>query len=152
MGKLKFLRRLVIDLPRQARLAYCLIRDGRVPLATRAAFGVGLGVIATPFVDLPAALPVIGELDVLALSLLAIRLFIAACPDEVVADVELQIAEGRSVFDVDLQNGERVARWIAGRFKHDEPPAWQDSAEGSATQTHALTAAAPARPVDEVRS
>ena len=137
MGKLKFLRRLVVDLPRQARLAYCLVRDERVPRATRAAFAVGLGVIATPFINLPEALPVVGELDVLALSLLAIRLFIAACPDNVVGDVEAQIAEGRSVFDADLASGERVARWLAGRFQRDEPPVWQDPGEGSGAEPRA---------------
>ena len=150
MGKLKFLRRLVIDLPRQARLAYCLVRDARVPRATRVAFAVGLGVIATPFIDLPAALPVVGELDVLALSLLAIRLFIAACPDDVVTDVEAQVAEGRSVFDEDLRNGERVARWIAARVKHDEQPVWQDAGEGSAPAVPARVPESPASPAVEV--
>ncbi|MHB8719391.1 MAG: YkvA family protein [Candidatus Dormibacteria bacterium] len=152
MGKLTFLRRLVVDLPRQARLAYCLVRDPRVPLATRAAFGAGLGVIVTPFIDLPASLPVVGELDVLALSLLATRLFVAACPDEVVADIERQIEEGRSVFDADLQRGERVARWIASRFQHDQPPVWQDGAEGSAAEAGAPIPDPPVPPAVEVRS
>src|ERR1700726_707387 len=107
LSRLRFLKRLAVDLPRQARLAYCLTRDVRVPLRTRIAFGAGLGVIVTPFIDLPASIPVIGELDMLALSLLAIRLFIAACPDDVVADVQQQILEGRSIFDEDLRSGER---------------------------------------------
>ena len=118
LNRLRFLKRLAVDLPRQARLAYCLMRDSRVPLRTKLAFGAGIGVIVTPFVDLPAAIPVVGELDMLALSLLALRLFIAACPDDVVADVEQQILEGRSVFDEDLRNGERIATMVARRFEH----------------------------------
>jgi hypothetical protein len=56
----------------------------------------------------------------LALSLLALRLFIAACPDDVVADIEQQILEGRSVFDEDLRNGERIATMVSRRFDHDD--------------------------------
>lgn|SRR5487761_1677862 len=126
ISRLRFLKRLVVDLPRQARLGYCLVRDPRVPRRTRIAFAGGLGVIVTPFIDLPAAIPVVGELDMLALSMLALRLFIAACPDEVVADVERQIAEGSSVFDEDLRSGERVALWVAARFSSDDDPKSHD--------------------------
>ena len=114
--RLRWFKRLAVDLPRQARLAYCLVRDPRVPLRTRLAFAGGLGAIVTPFINLPESIPVVGELDMLALSLLAMRLFIAACPDDVVADIEQQVLEGRSTFDDDLRSGERVALWIAGRF------------------------------------
>lgn len=120
MSRLRFLKRLAVDLPRQARLAYCLMRDARVPLHTKIAFGAGLAVIVTPFIDLPAAIPVVGELDMVALSLLALRLFIAACPDDVVNDVEQQVLEGRSVFDEDLRGGERVATMISRRFDHGD--------------------------------
>ena len=121
LKRLRFLKRLAVDLPRQARLGYCLLRDPRVPPRTRLAFGAGMGLIVTPFVDLPAAIPLVGELDVVALSMLALRLFIAACPDDVVADVEQQILESRSVFDDDVRNGERIATMIAHRFQHDAP-------------------------------
>jgi uncharacterized membrane protein YkvA (DUF1232 family) len=114
--RLRWLKRLAVDLPHQARLAYCLIREPRVPLRTRLAFAAGLGAIVTPFINLPESIPVVGELDMLALSLLAMRLFIAACPDDVVADIEQQILEGRSSLDEDLRSGERVALWIAKRF------------------------------------
>ncbi|MGH7721404.1 MAG: YkvA family protein [Candidatus Dormibacteria bacterium] len=124
LNRVRFLKRFAVDLPRKARLAYCLMRDPRVPRHTKVAFGAGMGVIVTPFVDLPAAIPLVGELDMLALSLLAMRLFIAACPDDVVIDVQQQILEGRSVFDDDVHNGERLAGAIARRFQHDEvaPP------------------------------
>jgi uncharacterized membrane protein YkvA (DUF1232 family) len=121
LSRLRFVKRFAVDLPRQARLAYCLMRDPRVPLRTKVAFGAGIGVIVTPFVDLPAAIPVIGELDMLALSLLALRLFIAACPDDAVVDVQQQILEGRSAFDQDVHNGERIATAIARRIQHIAP-------------------------------
>jgi uncharacterized membrane protein YkvA (DUF1232 family) len=125
LSRLRLVKRFAVDLPRQARLAYCLMRDPRVPLRTKVAFGAGIGVIVTPFVDLPAAIPVIGELDMLALSLLALRLFIAACPDDAVVDVQQQILEGRSAFDEDVHNGERIATAIARRFQHIAPTADQ---------------------------
>jgi uncharacterized membrane protein YkvA (DUF1232 family) len=119
LNRLRFFKRLAVDLPRQVRLAYCLMRDPRVPVRTKVAFGAGIGVIVTPFIDLPAAIPVVGELDMLALSLLALRLFIAASPDDIVADIEQQILEGRSVFDEDLRNGERIATMVARRFDRE---------------------------------
>lgn len=120
LSRLRFLRRFVVDLPRQARLAYCLMRDARVPARNKLAFGAAVGVIVTPFIDIPASIPVVGEVDMLALSLLALRLFIASAPDEVVADVQQQILEGRSVFDDDLRNGERAAVFVSRRFRHDD--------------------------------
>ena len=93
LSRLRFIKRFAVDLPKQARLAYCLMRDVRVSRRTKAAFAAGMGIIVTPFIDLPAAIPVVGEIDMLALSLLAMRLFIAACPDDIVADVQQQILE-----------------------------------------------------------
>jgi uncharacterized membrane protein YkvA (DUF1232 family) len=120
LSRVRFLKRFAVDLPRQARLAYCLMRDPRVPRHTKIAFAAGMGVIVTPFIDLPAAIPLVGELDMLALSLLALRLFIAASPDDVVIDVQQQILEGRSAFDADVHNGERIATAIARRFQSDD--------------------------------
>lgn len=120
LKRIRFLRRFVTDVPRHARLAYCLVRDPRVPNFTKLAFVGAMGVIVTPFIDLPGAVPLIGEIDMLALSLLALRLFIAGCPDDVVADVEQQILEGTSVFHEDVRNGERIATAIASRLHHDD--------------------------------
>ena len=39
MSRLRSAKRLLVDLPRQLRLAYCLMRDHRVPRYTKAAFG-----------------------------------------------------------------------------------------------------------------
>ena len=81
MKRLRAGKQLLVDLPRSLRLAYCLMRDPRVPPYVKIAFVGALVLIATPMVDLPEAIPVIGEIDVLALTALSVRLFIAACPD-----------------------------------------------------------------------
>lgn len=140
LGRFRLLKRLAVDLPRQARLAYCLVRDPRVPRPPKLALLAAVGVIVTPFVDLPAALPLVGELDVLALSLIAVRLFVAACPREVVESVQTEIAEGRSIFDSDVARGERLATALAGRLRRDE--AAGEHAEVPAG-TAVVTAAAP---------
>jgi len=121
MGRrVRWAKQLVFELPRQLRLAYCLFRDDRVPVYVKAAFIGALGVIALPIVDLPAAIPFIGELDVLALTLLSVRLFIAACPRYVIEEQERLIMQRRSRFDEDVRSGERVAIMIYRRLRPEE--------------------------------
>ena len=117
LNRVGWFKRLVRDLPQQLRLAYCLFRDPRVPVAAKAGVAAALGMVVTPVIDLPEAIPVIGELDVLALTLLTLRLFIAVCPSEVVAEQEQLIAERRSRFDEDVARGEKVALFIWHRFR-----------------------------------
>jgi uncharacterized membrane protein YkvA (DUF1232 family) len=117
MSRLRFARRLLLDLPRQLRLAYCLMWDPRVPAYVKAAYGGSLGLIAVPVVSLPEALPFIGELDVVALTALSTRLFIAACPKWVVTEQEQLILERRSRFDQDVRRGERVAVALYNRIR-----------------------------------
>jgi uncharacterized membrane protein YkvA (DUF1232 family) len=111
---------LLVDLPRKLRLAYCLMRDPRVPAYVKAAFAGALVLIATPMVDLPAAIPVVGELDVIALTALAVRLFISACPRYVVEEQERLIVERRSRFDEDVRRGERIAVALYHRLRHED--------------------------------
>jgi uncharacterized membrane protein YkvA (DUF1232 family) len=120
LSKIRSAKRLFVDLPRMLRLAYCLMFDARVPKYMKLAFGGGLALIALPLVDLPESLPVIGELDVLALSLLATRAFIAACPRAVVAEQEQLITLRRSRFDDDVRSGERLAMMIYRRLRPEE--------------------------------
>jgi len=119
----RWAKQLLFDLPRQLRLAYCLFRDERVPAYIKVAFAAALGVIALPIVDLPASIPFVGELDMVALTLLAVRLFISACPRYVVADQEQLIRERHSRFDEDVRRGERVALMIYRRLRpHEQTP------------------------------
>jgi uncharacterized membrane protein YkvA (DUF1232 family) len=115
--RLRWFKNLVHDLPRQLRLAYCLVRDPRVPLAPKAGVVAALGLVVTPVIDLPEAIPLVGELDVLAVTMVALRVFIAVCPAEVVTEQEQLIAEHRSRFDDDVRAGERVALFIWRRLR-----------------------------------
>ena len=115
-GRFRGLRRLVVELPRTLELAYCLAHDPRVPLRNKVALGAGLGLIVTPFVDIPAWIPVIGELDVIALTLVATHLFIAAADASVVTEQEQLIAQRQSRFDTDVEAGRRLATTLSRRF------------------------------------
>jgi uncharacterized membrane protein YkvA (DUF1232 family) len=109
LDRVRFLKRLAYDLPRQLRLAYCLFRDPRVPIAAKAGVAAALGVVLIPAVELPSSLPLIGELDAVAVTIAVLRLFIALCPQDVVTEQEQLIAERRSRFDLDVAAGERLA-------------------------------------------
>ena len=122
LKRLSFLKRLVRDLPRQAKLTYCLLYDPRVPAASKAGVLGGLVLIVTPFVNLPEWIPVVGEMDVLALTLLATRLFITAAPAEAVEEHERLIKERRSRFDVDVARGQRLAVALSHRFGGSHKP------------------------------
>jgi uncharacterized membrane protein YkvA (DUF1232 family) len=126
LNRIKLLRRLLIDLPRYVKLTYCLLRDPRVPVTHKAAMGTALGMIVTPFIDIPMWVPVVGEMDVLALTLLAARLFVATAPAAVVAEHDEAIRQRRSRFDADVAGGQRLAVALAGRLRGQDttpPPA-----------------------------
>jgi uncharacterized membrane protein YkvA (DUF1232 family) len=106
---LSHVRTIVGEVPTHAKLAYCLLRDERVPTAPKAAVLGAIGLIVSPL-DLPAWIPVIGELDMLGLGILAVKTFIDACPDEVVADNRAAIRARSSRWDQDRRASVEMAR------------------------------------------
>jgi uncharacterized membrane protein YkvA (DUF1232 family) len=102
-------RTLVGEVPTHAKLAYCLLRDERVPAAPKAAVLGAIALIVSP-IDFPAWIPVLGELDMLALGILAVRTFIEACPEEIVAEHRGAIRSGTSTWDDDRRAGVETAR------------------------------------------
>jgi len=95
-------RALLFEVPQTGKLAYCLARDGRVPLGPKLAVGAALGLIVSPL-DVPAWVPVVGDLDVLALGVLAVKVFVDACPEQVVDEHRAAVQSGESLFDQDLR-------------------------------------------------
>jgi uncharacterized membrane protein YkvA (DUF1232 family) len=108
-------KELLIDLPRHGKLAYCLLRDDRVPAAPKALLLGALGVIVSPL-DFPAWIPVLGEFDMLALGILAVETFIEACPEEVRREHQEAISAKQSIFDRDVRDTAGAARYGAGRM------------------------------------
>jgi len=99
----------LVEVPRHGKLAYCLLRDDRVPRAPKVVLLAALGVIVSP-IDFPAWVPVLGELDILALGILAVQTFIEACPEDVRREHEAALAAKDSVFDRDLRDTAAVVR------------------------------------------
>jgi uncharacterized membrane protein YkvA (DUF1232 family) len=121
-------KQLLVDVPRHGKLAYCLLRDERVPAAPKAVLLGALVLIVSP-IDLPAWVPLMGELDMLALGVLAVSTFIEACPDDVRREHEAALKAGESVFDRDFRDtvgaaregGSRLFNRIRRRVWHRDP-------------------------------
>ena len=108
-------KEVLIEVPRHGKLAYCLVRDPRVPAAPKAAVLGALALIVSP-IDFPAWVPVLGELDMLALGVLAVKTFIEACPEDVRREHEQALEAGESVFDHDFRDTVSAAREGSGRI------------------------------------
>jgi uncharacterized membrane protein YkvA (DUF1232 family) len=106
---------ILVDVPRHGKLAYCLLRDERVPKAPKAVLLAALGLIVSPL-DFPAWIPVLGELDMLALGILAVETFIEACPEDIRKEHQEAIKAKESIFDRDVRDTAGAARYGAGRM------------------------------------
>jgi uncharacterized membrane protein YkvA (DUF1232 family) len=102
-------KQVLFDVPRHGKLAYCLLRDERIPAAPKAALLAALGLIVSP-IDFPAWIPVIGELDMLALGILAVETFIAACPEDIRHEHESLLEAKQSAWDRDVRDTWSIAR------------------------------------------
>ena len=75
----------------QVRLAWALIRDQRVPLMLKAIPLIALIYVISPLDLIPDFIPVLGQLDDAGIAMLAISLFNALAPAEVVAEHQKRI-------------------------------------------------------------
>ena len=107
------IRTLLMDVPKHGKLAYCLLRDERVPRAPKAALLGALGLIVSPL-DFPAWVPVVGELDMVALGILCVKVFVDACPPELVQEHEAALDRGTSSFDRDVRKAGGAVRGVVG--------------------------------------
>lgn len=83
---------IISELLQTAQLAWRLLLDPRVPLLAKALIPVaGLLYFLLPIDLLPDVIPVLGQLDDLAVLMLLTRLFIALAPAEVVAEHQAAI-------------------------------------------------------------
>ena len=105
----------LIHVPRHGKLAYCLMRDERIPAAPKAVLLGALGLIVSPL-DFPAWIPVLGDLDMLALGILAVETFVAACPQEIRHEHEEALKMKQSIWDRDVRDTVGAARHGVGRL------------------------------------
>ncbi len=75
------------DMARQARLAWRLLWDRRVPLWTKLVPSAALAYVISPVDFIPAAVvPGLGQLDDVAVLLIGVKLFIELAPPDVVRE------------------------------------------------------------------
>jgi uncharacterized membrane protein YkvA (DUF1232 family) len=91
------------DVARQARLAWRLFWDRRVPLWTKLIPPVALGYVLFPLDIIPDVVPGLGQLDDVAVLLIGAKLFIELSPPDVVHEhlraLGARIKEWRAVED-----------------------------------------------------
>ena len=107
--------KLVRFLPDSGRLLYCLYRDPRTSRRWKGLFGLAVFMIVTPFINIPEVIPVVGEMETVALLLLASRIALARAPKDLVAEHEAAIADGSSLFHQDMQRAREMAGQYRGR-------------------------------------
>jgi hypothetical protein len=93
--------RLARALPQQGRMVYCLYRDSRTPLWWKAGLAAALFVVWVPSISIDW-IPVIGQMEWLAVTLLAVRFSVARAPKHLVEEHEAAIAAGTSLFHRDF--------------------------------------------------
>jgi uncharacterized membrane protein YkvA (DUF1232 family) len=101
--------------PRYIKLGWLLMNDPTVSGTGKAALGGGLAYAVSPIDAVPGFIPVLGQLDDLAVLLLAVRTALRSCPTEV-ADRHLQ-ATGLSweALERDLVTLRATTIWVAQR-------------------------------------
>ena len=99
-------------LPAYSRLAWALLRDRRIRRRHRALVIGGIGYLVSPIDLIPGFIPVLGQLDDLAIALWTLRRTLQAAPAEVAAAHLAAHGLSREMLDADLQRVTRSGRLI----------------------------------------
>src|SRR2546423_3156740 len=99
---------LIRRLPTYIRLVWALLRDGRVP-AQQKLILAGIGAyLFFPLDLIPDFVPVLGQLDDLAVVLLGLDLFIRSAPQDLVDEHLAKIAQDKDQLRRDIATAERM--------------------------------------------
>ncbi|CAN5129883.1 hypothetical protein BH18CHL2_BH18CHL2_03110 [soil metagenome] len=103
----------VRKLPTYARLVWGLARDARVPATQKLVLAGVIGYLLMPLDLIPDFIPVLGQLDDVAVLLLGLDLFIRVAPKEVVDEHLARIERGRDDLTRDMA---QVQSLLGDRF------------------------------------
>src|SRR5438477_4065386 len=99
---------LIRRLPTYIRLVWALLRDGRVPARQKLILvGIG-GYLFFPIDLIPDFVPVLGQLDDLAVVLLGLDLFIRSAPSDIVEEPLAKISQDKDQLRRDIATAERL--------------------------------------------
>jgi uncharacterized membrane protein YkvA (DUF1232 family) len=104
---------LIRRIPAYARLAWALARDDRVPKARRVAVMAAAAYLVSPVDLVPGIIPVLGQLDDLAVALTAIRLALGGLPVDVRAERLRAVDLTHADLDADHRMTAAIAAWMA---------------------------------------
>jgi uncharacterized membrane protein YkvA (DUF1232 family) len=99
---------LVRKLPMYVRLVWALLRDPRVPPTRKGLLVLLAAYLVNPFDLIPDFIPIIGQLDDIAVTLLVLDVFIHSAPKEVVAEHLARISSNEDDLRKDLADAERL--------------------------------------------
>ena len=99
---------LIRKLPTYGRLVWSLARDERVPMRQKLLLGGIAAYLASPIDLIPDFIPVIGQLDDLAVLIFGLDLFIKGAPKDVVDEHIARIARDDDQLLEDLARAEKV--------------------------------------------
>jgi uncharacterized membrane protein YkvA (DUF1232 family) len=106
---------LVSRMPRYLKLGWALTQDPTVSNRGKAALAGALGYALSPIDPVPGIIPVVGQLDDMAVMLLALRAALGAAPAEVAERHLAAHGLSRATLDADLVVIRVTAVWVAGR-------------------------------------
>jgi uncharacterized membrane protein YkvA (DUF1232 family) len=99
---------LIRRLPTYIRLAWALLRDPRVPGGQKLILAGIVGYLILPIDLIPDFVPVLGQLDDIAVVLLGLDLFIRSAPQEIVDEHLSRIAQDKDQLSRDIASAERL--------------------------------------------
>jgi len=94
--------------PTYARLVWALLRDRRVPLQQKLILVAVAGYLVFPIDLIPDFIPVLGQLDDLAVVLLGLDFFIRSAPPDIVDEHLAKIAQDQDELRRDIVRAERI--------------------------------------------
>ena len=105
----------ILHVPKYMLLATNLARDGRISGAQKAGTLVSLGYAISPIDLLPGIVPVVGQLDDLAVLIGGLRAVLRRCPPGIAAEHLERAGLSFDVMDADLNTVRDTAWWLAKR-------------------------------------
>jgi len=108
------------EVARQARLAWRLFWDQRVPLWTKLIPPAALGYVLFPVDIIPDMAPGLGQLDDLAVLLIGVKLFVELAPPDVVREHLLALGARIQEWRVEGEESE-PSTVIEGEYQVQEP-------------------------------
>ena len=100
-------------LPSYSRLAWALVRDGRLPLRHRALVLGGVAYLLSPIDLIPGIIPLLGQMDDLAVTLLSLRAVLRRIPPDIAAGHLAATGLAREVIDEDLRTLNTTGRLLS---------------------------------------